>query len=153
VSQVVFRAAADASLRIQILTLLRDKAEEKVFHSDEFRQRNMNYALAIFAGIMAVEMKLGSELPHFVLSTILTSLMVIFTIWDRRWHKTKHGWDATSKATYKQIVCLSNDPNQEITVSTYVAEGERTTEWTSLQPIVFYFLVVASISSFWFLGK
>jgi hypothetical protein len=144
---------ADLKQRIDILTMLHEKAESRVLHSDTFRQRNMNYALVIFAGLVAAEIKLEKELPHYIISTILTTLMVIFAVWDRRWHRTKHGWEATSKSSYENLLKLVNDNNQNIEYETYEVAEEKTAEKTSWQPIVFYFLVGASISSYWVLGK
>jgi hypothetical protein len=152
-SEITLSKSADKSVRIQVLTMLYEKAEGKVFHADTFRQRNMNYALAIFAGLIAAELKLGNQVPHYILSATLTILMTIFTVWDRRWHKTKHGWDATSRACYRNLAKLTNNSEQDVTFATYEAKGEGTAELGSWQPIVFYFLVVASVASFWVLGK
>lgn len=152
-SEKTLNESADKTLRIQLLTMLHDKAEGKVFHADTFRQRNMNYALVIFAGLVAAETKIGTQLPHYVLSTILVLLMVIFATWDRRWHKTKHGWDATAKGCYAKLVDLVNTPDRKTGFNTYDAQGESTAEWFSWQPVVFYFLVFASIASFWILGQ
>ena len=152
-TEITLARTADKSQRIQVLTMLYDKAEGKVLHADTFRQRNMNYAFVIFAGLVAGGIKLGNEVPHHILSATLTILMVIFAVWDRRWHKTKHGWDATSKTCYDSLVKLVNNPDQDLTLSTYKIKGEATAEWRSWQPIVFYFLVVASVASFWVLGK
>jgi hypothetical protein len=151
--EITLDKSVDKSLRIQVLTMLYEKAEGKVFHADTFRQRNMNYALVIFAGLIAAELRLGDQVPHYILSATLTILMVIFAIWDRRWHKNKHGWDATSKACYDKLAKLANNSDRDVKFATYEKKGEETAEWGSWQPIVFYFLVVASVASFWVLGK
>ena len=153
VQKITLSKSADKSLRIQVITILHEKSEGKVFHADTFRQRNMNYALVIFAGLIAAEIKLGNEIPHYILSSTLTILMVIFAIWDRRWHMIKHGWDATAAAAYDNLAKLANNPEQDLTFFTFEKKGEKTAEWNSWQPIVFYFLVVASGASFWVLGK
>ncbi len=151
--EITLYKSADKSDRIQVLTMLHEKAEGKVFHADTFRQRNMNYALAIFAGLIAVQLRLENQVPHYVLSATLTILMIIFAIWDRRWHKISHGWSATSKACFRNLANLVNNPDLDLTFVTYEAKGEGKAEWRSWQPIVFYFLVVASVASYWVLGK
>lgn len=90
-SKMTLLRTADRQQGIAILKILHDKSENKVLHSDMFRQRNMNYALVIFAGLVAAAIRLDRELPHYIIPTILTTLMVIFTVWDRRWHRNKHG--------------------------------------------------------------
>jgi hypothetical protein len=151
-TEITLFKTADKSHRIQILTMLYEKAESKVTHADTFRQRNMNYAIVIFAGLIAAEVKLGNEIPHHILSSTLTILMIIFAIWDRRWHKVKHGWDATATTCYSNLAKLTDNPDQDLTYSTYEVSGEATAEWGSWQPIVFYFLILASVSSFWVFG-
>ena len=152
-SPVTLDKTANMEKRITIITMLHDEAESRVLHCDTFRQRNMNYALAIFAGLIAVEIKIENVMPHYVISTILTILMIIFTVWDRRWHRTKHGWEATSLSSYKNLAKLVNGFDDPLTYNTYEAEAEETAEWPSLQPIVFYFLIVASIVAFCVIGK
>jgi hypothetical protein len=152
-SEITLNRLADTSLRIQVLTMLHEKAEGKVLHADTFRQRNMNYALVIFAGLVAAELRIENQMPHYLLSATLTILMVIFAIWDRRWHMTAHGWRATAGACYSNLAKLVNNPDQDLTFSTYERKGEKKAEWHSWQPVVFYFLIVASVVSFWILGK
>jgi hypothetical protein len=134
--------------RIDILKLLHRKAEEKVNHLDMYRQRNMNYALVIFAGFSAVGIKLQSHLSQGIVSVTLLALMVIFCIWDRRWHGYRHGWDYSSRVFYERLCAITNEPNNDISYKLYYAEGEVKAEWSSLQPIVFYFLITASVASF-----
>ena len=134
--------------RLETLELLYKKAEAKVTHADTFRQRNMNYALVIFAGFFAAGIKTNDLWNPILMSSILTIIMIIFTIWDRRWHRTKHGWEGTSLECYSKIAELTNNPNIDVTYHTYYVEKEKTAEWFSWQPIVFYFLVLASIGSF-----
>jgi len=152
-SEITLLKSADKSDRIQVLTMLHEKAERNVFHADTFRQRNMNYALVIFAGIIAAEVRLKNQVPHYVLSATLTILMIIFAIWDRRWHKISHGWRATGKACFRNLAELVNNPANNLTFLAYVPGGKGKAEWCSWQPIVFYFLVVASVASYWVLGK
>ena len=153
-TEITLKASStNINQRIDLLTLLHDRAVEKVNHSDTFRQRNMNYALAIFAALVAVGVRLDGWLSHAIVSGTLFSLMVIFCVWDRRWHKTKHGWDHSSYEFYKKLRDIINDPNQDVSYQLYYVEGEPKAEWFSLQPIVFYFLIAASVVSFFVFGS
>jgi hypothetical protein len=146
--EIILDKTALFESRMKTLELLYRKAEDKVTHSDTFRQRNMNYALVIFAGFVATNVKMNNILAPYLLSSILTVIMIIFAVWDRKWHRTKHGWDGTSRECYSKIVELTNDPDRDIKFQTYDAIAEGTAEWLSWQPIVFYILILASIGSF-----
>jgi hypothetical protein len=150
---MILNKSASYESRIETLVLLYKKAEEKVTHADTFRQRNMNYALIIFAGFVAAGIKTSGTLAPYLLSSTLTIIMIIFSVWDRRWHRTKHGWDGTSLECYSKIIELTNNPNNDITFQTYYEEKEETAEWLSWQPIIFYFLVLASIGSFFIFNQ
>jgi len=144
----ILKGTSNPEQRIEMLTLLFKKAEEKVHHSDTFRQRNMNYALAIFAGFIALGVKLDSYLTQCIISTTLSLLMFIFTVWDRRWHRTKHGWEGSSHIFYEKITEINNNPKDDIDFLNYYVQGEDEAEWFSWQPVVFYFLIIASLASF-----
>jgi hypothetical protein len=147
-NEITLKNSSDVSQRIEILKLLHRKPEEKVNHSDMFRQRNMNYALVIFAAFITMGIKLDSQLSQVILAFTLFTLMAIFCIWDRRWHLTKHGWEYSSCVFYEKMCHITNDSMQEISYKFYYKEREQTAEWFSVQPIVFYFLLAASIASF-----
>jgi hypothetical protein len=152
--EITLHKSADKADRIHVLTILHEKAEGRVFHSDTYRQRNMNYALVVFAGLIAAQLKLENQMPHYVLSATLTILMTIFAIWDRRWHKFSHGWNATGSACFRKLAELVNSSGKEdLTFLTYEAKGEGKAQRLSWQPIVYYFLVAASVASFWIFGK
>ncbi|KAF0145312.1 MAG: hypothetical protein FD156_1143 [Nitrospirae bacterium] len=147
-SDIMLKGSADLGRRIELLAALYTKAEEKVNHSDMFRQRNMNYSMVIFGALMTVGIKLDDLLSRAIVSGTLFALTVIFCFWDRRWHKTKHGWDYSSSIYYKKMEEMVNEPNNDITYKLYYVEGERSAEWFSFQPVVFYFLIIASLTSF-----
>ena len=147
-SEITLKGSSDLGRRIELLSMLFSKAEEKVKHSDMFRQRNMNYSLVIFGALMALGIKLDPFLSRGIVSGTLFVLMVIFCLWDRRWHKTKHGWDYSSRIYYQKMQEMVNDPTQDISFKLYYSEGERTAERFRFQPLVFYFLIVASVISF-----
>ena len=142
--EITLKGSSDLGHRIELLTVLFNKAEEKVKHSDMFRQRNMNYSLVIFGALMALGIKLDPFLSRGIISGTLFVLMVIFCLWDRRWHRTKHGWDYSGRMYYQKMQEIVNEPNQDISFKLYYTEGERTAERFRFQPLVFYFLIVAS---------
>ncbi len=110
----------------------------------------MNYSLVIFAGLIALGIKLpGQYLAQSIVSITLLILMLIFCIWDRRWHKIKHGWQATAKEAYCNICEITNNKEQDIVMPLYKSESESNAEKFSWQPIVFYFLVLGATFSFW----
>lgn len=146
--EITLKGTSDLDHRIELLRMLYNIAIEKVNHSDMFRQRNMNYSLVIFGALMAVGIKLDGLLSRAIVSGTLFVLTVIFCLWDRRWHKTKHGWDHSGRIYYKKMEEMVNEPSKDIGYKQYYVEGEQSAEWFSFQPIVFYFLVVASLSSF-----
>jgi hypothetical protein len=145
--------SAPLEQRIDTLKLLYQKAEEKVIHADTFRQRNLNYALVIFAGLIAAGVKISSTVAPYIISITLIIVMVIFCGWDRRWHQIKHGWDHTGKECYLLIVELINNPIQDVSIPSYISAAESDAEWFSWQPIIFYFLILASIASFFVLKQ
>ena len=146
--EITLYGSSDPGRRIDLLTLLYNKAEAKVTHADTFRQRNMNYALVIFAGLIALGGKVEGTLPQIVVSITLFVLMLIFCVWDRRWHRTKHGWEYSGKLIYQKLSEVINDSAGDVTFPLYDKKGEETAEWFSLQPVVFYFLIAASLVSF-----
>ena len=83
-----------------------------------------------------------------IVSATLLIFMLIFCIWDRRWHKIKHGWQATAKDAYCNICELVNNKEQDIFMPLYKSSSERNAEAFSWQPIVFYFLVLGTALSF-----
>jgi len=145
---VTLHKSANLAKRIEVLTLLFQKAETKVNHADMYRQRNMNYSLVIFAGLIG----LGVNLPQYpakaMISSTLLILMLIFCVWDRRWHRIKHGWQGTARDTYIKICEMTNNPEKDMTVILYKSKSEEKAEFFSWQPIVFYFLVIGAALSF-----
>ena len=134
--------------RINLLRNLFDKAEIRILHSDSFRQRNMNFAMAIFAGLFAVGLKTEGLFIHISLSITLFLLMLSFTIWDRRWHKTKHGWQESRNVFRTKLVELVNQPDMDISFFPYYKEAEKKAELDSWQPLLFYGLTVGAAISF-----
>lgn len=112
----------------------------------------MNFALVTFAAMIGLRISAVHTINQFVISTTLFVLSIIFCAWDRRWHRVKHGWDSTARCCYDCIIKLTNNEKQDIEFPLYDSEAEPHAEWLSLQPAVFYLLVIGSIASFFIWG-
>ena len=123
---------------------LLSNAEIKANRLAELRQKNMNYALLTFAGLFTVSLGLfdSNELYSFLASVALFVMMIIFCWGDRRLHKYIHGWRQTRKDFVKLLTELINDPTKDVTFMRYNRQGERGAEVFSIQPLIFYLLVI-----------
>jgi len=144
----VFLSSGTPDAGLEILSGLAKRAEDRVLHSDTFRQRNINFALVIFAGFIALGSRVHGQAAHLLTSGTLLALMTIFALWDRRWHKTKHGWQQTRNVLTSKVVKLANHPKKDVQFQLYCPDAEKTAEPFSFQPMIFYFLVLASLVSF-----
>ena len=132
---------ANIERRIGLLSALLQQAEQKINHISELRQRNMNYALVIFAGLFTFTMKFTSGLYSVFVSVALLAIVGIFCMLDRRLHKFIHGWGKTKTEFMKCINTIINNPSEDIKYQRYYPEGGRTAELRALQPMIFYFLL------------
>jgi hypothetical protein len=130
--------------RIAFLTSLLGIAERKGPYLGQLRQRNMNYALVAFAGLFTFSFKMPTKLYSLFVSAALFIIVLVFCLLDLRFHKFVHGWRESEKAFIKAISEVINDPTKKITFVRYIEEAEREAENFSLQPMIFYLLVVAS---------
>ena len=101
----------------------------------------MNYALVIFAVLFTFTMKYPWELYSAFVSMALVAIIGVFCMLDRRLHKLIHGWARTKREFVERINTIINDPSEDITYQGYYSEGERTAEFHSLQPVIFYLLL------------
>ena len=141
----------NAERRIGLLTCLLHQAEQKITHISELRQRNLNYALVIFAGLFTFSMKFAVELYSVFVAGVLLAIMIVFSRLDRRLHKFIHGWGRTRYELVKRINQVINAPTADVTYQIYWPEAEKTAQPLALQPIVFYFLVVGGVIHLTFL--
>ena len=145
---IILETKGDLSNRIDFLTKLFDNAEIRILHSDSFRQKNINYALIVFAALFVLGVKTDVYILHIIISSSLFLLMIFFAAWDRRWHRTKHGWEYSRNVFREKLVILINDPKIEIDLLPYYAIGEEKAEFNSMLPILYYILISGSIVSF-----
>ena len=86
--------------RATFLTAWLNRLAQKGDHISELRQKNLNYALIIFAALFTVSMKfpMPSAKPYSVcISLALLGIMIVFCVLDRRYHRYIHGWGETEK--------------------------------------------------------
>lgn len=134
--------------RITFLTTLSNDAEKRVLHLGELRQKNLYYALIIFAGLFTVSLKLPTKSYSLMASLTPFITMTVFCLLDRRLHKIAHGWRRTRNITVRALTEVLNDTTKTVTVPKYAVDGERGAEKFSLQPMIFYLLVVGSLFHF-----
>ena len=139
--------SSDINHRIEFLTNLYNKAGEIMLHLDKLRQRNMNYALLIFGGLFGLGIKIDGLTSKVTLSSLITIIMIIFTLWDRQIHRYRHGWESTRSTFYRKIGEIINDHAIDLEIEQYRVSGEKKAEWISIQPIIFYFLILGGILS------
>lgn len=131
--------------RVNLLTALFDRADLKGNHISELRQKNLNYALIIFAGLFTFTMKFPSKLYSVFISAALLGIMIVFCLLDRRYHKFIHGWRKTKTMFMEKVADVINEPRKEVSFVRYLKEEEKTAEFRSLQPIIFYCLVFSGL--------
>ena len=134
--------------RIKFQSLLFSKYIEKINHVDELRQRNMNYALIIFSGLFAIGLKLNKIDPEIILSSILTLVMIIFCLLDRRLHKISHQYQSLCDMHYANVCSLLNNSNKKLKYKKWDKSWRKPAQWFALQPLIFYSLIIGGILSF-----
>lgn len=139
-------------LRISFLTKELESAEKKEIHINEIRQANMNYALIIFAGLFTFGLGLLTGLLLVTSSLSLFLLMTAFCFMDRRYHQYIHGWRKTQKIIENKISVLINNPKRDIEFPRYYIEGEEEAENFSMQPIIYYLLILGGLIHFIYSG-
>ena len=145
--RILLKQEACLQDRLEVLKMLREKSEAKVLHADAFRQRNMQFALIAFPTLFGLGFTINSIFLKIMSSFILSLVLIFFTMWDRHWHKMKHGWDHTAEHAYLIFVELTNNPNQDFELEEYDTTYENTAELFSWQPKFFYLLTGISIIS------
>jgi len=140
--------SASVDSRVHYLTTLINNAVGKENHIDSMRQRYVTFALIMFAGLFGLGLKASGAASALVISSALFALMIVFTVLDHRLHKISHGWRRTRVSLTHHLADVINHGEQDVSFLTYCREGQRNTEWWSLQPVIYYMLVVAGALSY-----
>lgn len=142
------KSPANIERRISLLTELMRHADQQSFHISELRQKNLNYALFIFAGLFTFNMKFRPEINSFLISFALFVIMIVFCILDRRYHRHIHGWRRTKMEFVNRINDIINAPSRAVVYRRYWNVGEKTAEPVAPIPVIYYFLILGAIFSF-----
>ncbi len=138
--------------RITMLTKLIDGIVAKENHIDSLRQRNIAIALAVFAGLFGFGLRPSGATKAYFASLALTVLMAVFTALDRRLHMFSHGWRRTRWELTGRLSEVINDSALDVSFLTYYAAAEKTAEWHTLQPVIYYCLVLGGALSVFLFG-
>jgi hypothetical protein len=134
--------------RLAFLSSLFDTAKSKGSEVAQLRQRNLNFALIVFAAFISFQVRFPSGWYSVWASAAFVALMCFFSLLDRRFHAYAHGWRETEKLFMDMISSVINSPDQDITFVRFVREGKDKAEKFSLQPWITYLLVAGSLMHF-----
>lgn len=141
------RQGVDNQQRIEFLKAMLNNAELKMNHIDGLRQRNMNIAIIIFVGMYGFVLQSSLQIFHPLCFVVLTLAMFVFTLLDRRLHRFQHGWRKTRRHFVEALRDVINSPNNDVNVQRYYEEGEQEAEKFSLQPVLYYLLIITAVVS------
>jgi hypothetical protein len=143
--EITFRGAPSAvenATRVACLTAILEMVVSKEHHIDDLRQRHVAVALIVFAGLFGFGLKTSQNVNPLWMSAALTLLMLVFCILDRRLHMFSHGWRRTRSALIRRVADAANNPSQDVSFLRYDAPAEWLAEWWSVQPMIYYALVL-----------
>ena len=63
----------------------------------------------------------------------------------RRFHRKGHGWFESERILCGIIFEIINNPNRDVNLKRYYVSGEGHAEPFSLQPIIYYVLIIISL--------
>lgn len=145
--EITLKGSSNIDQRLDFLTTLFNQANDNIKHIDDRRQTSLNYALAIFAGLLGLAIGLDNFVYQLFISIALSLIMLIFCLWDRRLHRASHGIQASRITFREKIQELINNPRKEIEFPAYRSDRENDAEWLSFLPIIYYVLIVSALLS------
>ncbi len=146
--EMTLKGSGNIKYRIDFLMALFNQADEKIKHIDDRRQRNLNYAMIIFAGLSGFAVGLDNLAYRLYITIALSLTMLVFCLWDRRLHEASHGLQASLVTFREKIQQIINNPGKNTEFSAYRSDCEKDAEWLSFLPMIYYLLIIsASLSS------
>ncbi len=124
---------------------LYNQANTVIKNIDDRRQTSLNYAMAIFAGLLGLAIGLNNLAYRLYLTIALSLIMLMFCMWDRRLHKASHGVQASLMTFRENIQELINGPSKNLEFPTYRSDREKDAEWFSFLPIIYYVLIISAL--------
>lgn len=149
------RGSTGAALetKLAVLTTMFETTKEKGMEVAQLRQKNLNYALIIFAGISTFSFTVvKGEWYSVCCCAALLVIMFCFAKLDRKFHRYIHGWRETEKFFTTKMVQLINNPKQDIKFIRYIAKGEKKAEAKGHQPLITYSLVIGALAQLLYSG-
>lgn len=148
-NEIILPTSLEPEEKLRIISDVYRQIEEMVMHLDSLRQRNLNFALIVFAGLFGLGAKVANTINLLFISIPLTILMLIFLLIDRKFHVYNHGFQGSS---YKLIHKMSEIRNKgELVFEKYDYDFAKKAEWTSLQCIIYFSLIAGGIISYFVL--
>jgi len=148
-NHIVLPKALSKDDKMKILCQVYNVVEQMIMHFDTLRQRNLNLAVVIFAGLCGLAVKLGSDVNQEVIPLAIMGIMLIFFLIDRKYHVYSHGFQGSSYQLIHKMAEVYN--GNAIEFDKYDYSYAKTAEWFSLQAIVYYFLIAAAALSYFIL--
>jgi hypothetical protein len=143
--EMTLKGSSDIKYRFDFLMALFNQANDIMKHIDDRRQTSLNYALAIFAGLLGLAIGINNLIYRLYITIALSLIMLIFCMWDRRLHKANHGVQASLRTYREKIQELINNPSKDLEFPTYRLDHEKDAEWFSFLPIIYYVLIVSAV--------
>lgn len=132
--------------KLKILSQVYNKIEEMIMHFDNLRQRNLNFALVVFAGLFGLSVKIGTNTNQFLIPAVITAIMFIFLRIDRKYHIYSHGFQWTSYFLIHKMGEVDN--GRDIKFDKYNYKFSKTAELLSLQSVIYYCLIIGGILAY-----
>jgi len=148
-NEIILPTSLEPEDKLRIISDVYRQIEEMIRHLDSLRQRNLNFALIVFAGLFGLGVKVANTINLLFISIPLTILMLIFLLIDRKFHVYNHGFQGSS---YKLIHKMSEIRKEgDLVFEKYDYEFAKKAEWKSLQCIIYFSLIAGGIISYFVL--
>lgn len=141
----------DLEFAKKILESLHDSSLDKISHFDNLRHKYLIFAFGLFSALYIVGMTQTEKSPRILICVIMSILMIVLFLLDARIHKTVHMWRFHRIDVLKQSFKLINGERQDVSfyLPRILRDKKERPEWFNRQQIMYYFLIVGSISSYW----
>jgi hypothetical protein len=143
---ITLTALLDDKYKIDILSTVYSKTEEMIMHYDNLRQRNLNIALIIFAGLFGLGIKTEPKNYQVLISIAIILLMLIFFRIDRKFHTRTHGFRGSTFKLLHKIGKIRE--GEEIKFEKFDDEYAKKAEWKSMHTVIYYFLIIGGIATY-----
>ena len=148
-NKTILPTSLEPEEKLRIISDVYRKIEDMIMHIDSLRQRNLNLALIIFAGLFGFGAKVVNTINPLFISVTLTILMLIFLLIDRKFHVYSHGFQGASYTLIHKMSEIRN--GEDVVFEKYDFNFAKTAEWASLQCIIHFSLIAGGLISYFVL--